>query len=101
MSWEGQRFETAFDCVDQKVILVIDPHANRALRVESVFGDDLGPVVLLDPIGNLHRKRQRPRKPIKTSLKQAENVVELAYEEHARLFNVPLNPHTSNHSEEN
>lgn len=69
INWNGERFETAFETADRKVILVINPHAKKALRVESVFGNDLGAVVLLDPISNLHRKRYRPQKIRKTAIK--------------------------------
>jgi putative transposase len=98
ISWEGMQFETAYELADKKVKLVIDPHAKKALRVESLTGDDLGHVVSLDKVGNLHRKRCRPQKGTVKALKRAENTVELAYQEHQLVFNIPL---LSNKSQEN
>jgi len=90
INWDGRQFEAAFELVDKKIKLVIDPHTKTALRVESVFGDDLGPVVPLDKISNLNRKRHRPQKTTEVALKRAENSVELAYQEHQQLFDIPL-----------
>lgn len=90
ISWDGRQFEADFELVDKKIILVIDPHTKTALRVESVFGDDLGPVTPIDKIGNLNRKRHRPQKTTESALKQAENAVELAFQEHQQLFDIPL-----------
>jgi putative transposase len=98
LSWEGMRFETDFELADKKVVLVIDPHTQTALRVESVFGDALGSVTPLDKISNLNRRRQRPCPQTTTVLasKQTENAVELAYAEQNRLFNIPLAKNSSN-----
>jgi transposase InsO family protein len=90
LSWNGMFYETDFALVDKKVILVIDPHTQTALRVESTFGDNLGPVVPSDKISNLNRKRQRPQAITESAPKKTENAVELAYEEQSRLFNIPL-----------
>jgi transposase InsO family protein len=90
ISWDGRQFEAAFELVDKQVKLVVDPHTKTALRVESVFGDDLGLVTPLDKIGNLNRKRHRPKKTTETSLRHADNSVELAYQEHQKLFDIPL-----------
>ena len=90
INWDGRQFEAAFELVDKKIKLVIDPHTKTALRVESVFGDDLGPVTPLDKISNLNRKRHRPQKITEVALKRAENSVELAFQEHQKLFDIPL-----------
>jgi putative transposase len=89
VSWEGRLFETAFELVDKKVNLVMDPHTQTAVRVESLFGDDLGPVVLLDKQKNLSRRRQRPHTPAALPLKQAENAVDQAYREYSQLCSLP------------
>ena len=90
ISFEGRLFETAFDLVNKKVVLVIDPHTKTALYVESLAREDLGPVVSLDKASNLNRRRQRPSiTPELTSMSKT-NAVELAFEEQSRLFNIPL-----------
>jgi len=96
ISWDGMRFECDFELADKKVILVIDPHTHTALRVESIFGESLGPVTPLDKINNLNRRRQRPQKTTEPVFPQAENAVELAYAEQKRLFNIPLSKKSSN-----
>jgi len=100
LSWEGKQFETAFALADKKINLVIDPHTNTALRVESVLGDDLGSVTPLDKIGNLNRKRQRPQKTTGASVKQGVNAVELAYQEQQDLFDIPLPEKLSDKTQE-
>jgi putative transposase len=91
VSWEGSLYEVPFKLVDEEVILVVDPHTEVALKVESVFGDDLGPVTLLDKIANLNRKRQRPHSLPKAALKSGINSVELALEEYKRLYEITKN----------
>jgi len=90
VSWIGMRFEVPYEQAGEKVQLVIDPHANKALRIESVFGDDLGAVTPLDKHANLNRKRQRPHNAPAPTLKQAENAVEIAYREYSHLCGIPV-----------
>lgn len=100
ISWDGRQFEAAFELVDKKIKLVVDPHTKTVLRVESVFGDDFGLVTPLDKISNLNRKRHRPKKTTEASLKHADNSVELAYQEHQKLFDIPLPKKLFNESQE-
>lgn len=89
VSWEGKLFEVPYEQVGQKVNLVIDPHAQNALRIESLSGDNLGAVTPLAPIANLHRKRQRPNPdPEKKPGKRIFDAVETAYLEYNQLFNL-------------
>lgn len=90
VSWEGKQFEVSYNLVGEKVTLVVDPHAHIAMRVESAFGDDLGAIVPLDAQANLNRKRQRPHHAPAPTQKQAENAVELAYQEYSHLCGIPL-----------
>lgn len=90
VSWNGQKFEVPYERAGEKIQLVIDPHAQRALRIESMFGDDYGPVTPLDITANLNRKRQRPHHEPEASIKQAENAVEIAYREYSQLCGIPL-----------
>jgi transposase InsO family protein len=59
--WLGKCFEVHHHLVGNKVNLIINPHTQIVLRVESEFGDDCGPAHLIDRIKNNHRKRQRPK----------------------------------------
>lgn len=90
ISWDGRSFEVAHQVVDEKVTLVFDPHAMKPLRIESVFGDDLGAVVPLDAHANLSRKRQRPHHtPVPVS-RQGDSVVEMALQEYRRTCSLPV-----------
>jgi hypothetical protein len=89
VSWEGMRFEVAYEQVGEEVMLVIDPHANIALRIESLFGDDLGAVTPLDMQANLNRKRQRPHHAPAPTQRMEKNAVEMAYREYSHLCTIP------------
>lgn len=52
VSWEGNTFEVHHNLVGEKVTLVIDPHTQTVLRVETAFGDNLGPAHPIDRIKN-------------------------------------------------
>lgn len=86
--WEGRVFEVEYKYANTKVILVVDPHTKKALKIESSNGEDLGPVVLLDKIANLNRKRNRPEKTQNITTKQTDNMVEMAYQKHINIFTV-------------
>ena len=92
VSWEGKLYEVPFTQVGEKVELVVDPHTETALKIESIFGDDLGPVTPLDKTANLNRKRQRPHvqpTPTQATLKSEANLVELALKEYSQLCGIP------------
>lgn len=86
--WNGIKFEVKHGLVDREIILVVDPHTNTAVRAESVFGDDYGAVVMLDPRANLHRKRHRPAPPVVSDPAKNTSVVDLALQEYQQSFNV-------------
>ena len=91
ISWEGVSFEVPHQLVGEKVELVVNPHTKTAIRVESVFGDDLGPVVPLDASANLNRHRQRPDTSKGTTpAAQAEHAVEVAYCEYVATLALPV-----------
>ena len=58
ISWDGQFFEVPYELSGHTVKLVVDPHAQKALWVESADGNNLGAVALLDVRANLHRYPQ-------------------------------------------
>lgn len=91
VSWENKQFEVPYQLVGEKVTLVVDPHTQIALRVESELGDDLGAVILLDTHANLNRKRQRPHHSSTKKQKQTENAVDLAFREYSDLYGISIN----------
>lgn len=88
ISWEGRSFEVHHNLVGESVTLIFNPHTEQAIRIETVFGDDLGPVVLSNLEGNLHRTRQRPHAAPKSALKQEEHAVDLVYEDYVQLLSI-------------
>lgn len=113
VTFQANVYEVPFELAGRSVVLVVDPHANRALTVESEDGQTLGPVALLDAHANADRKRRRPdhavspgpiangcssqpfqsptvapRNPPKPSDRvTTTNTVELALQRQARRFN--------------
>ena len=81
ISWEGTMFEVHHNLVGETVTLVYNPHTSLAIRVETAFGDDLGPAVRLDLDANLNRKRQRPHAAPADS-PQHEHNVELVFKDY-------------------
>jgi putative transposase len=89
VQWEGESYEVPHGFVNRQVILVIDPHAKKALSIEATSGASLGEVTLLNKSVNLRRRRQRPELaqcaeftvPNKTI-----DAVELAYEAYQRAI---------------
>lgn len=53
-------YEVPHELAGQSVLLVVDPHKQQALSVESLDGEPLGAVTPLDVLANNHRRRQRP-----------------------------------------
>jgi len=88
--WEGKFFEVPYELSGQNVILVFDPHAKKALWVESEEGKHLGAVTPLDAKANNCRHRQRPDVivPIPTN---NINTVDLAYEQYRQLIGIDNN----------
>ena len=92
ISWEGRSFEVHHNLVGETVTLLFNPQTQQAIRIETVFGDNLGPVVLSSPENNLQRKRQRPHAAPQSGLKQEQHAVDLVYEEYVQLLNRPSAP---------
>jgi len=88
VSYQGQRFEVPCELSGKTVVLVVDPHQEQALFVESGEGVRLGQVTPLDLIANRHRQRQPS-----TSMSAQENklnlsLVELAHDKQSRQLSV-------------
>jgi transposase InsO family protein len=96
ISWEGTLFEVHHNLVGDTVTLVFNPHTTQAIRVETAFGDDLGPVVPLDLEANLNRARLRPHAaPAPT--RQSEHHVEMAYEDYVASMGTLIPPSREEH----
>jgi transposase InsO family protein len=85
--WDGKFFEVPYELSGQNIKLVFDPHAKKALWVESDDGKNLGLVTPLDVKTNLHRHRQRPG-TIEPTQKHNTNVVELEYEQYCKSIGI-------------
>lgn len=88
IQFNGQLFEVPFHLVGKKVQLVVDPHTQQALYIESESGENLGKVTPLDKINNNNRKRSRPILKKTEAKKNAANLVDLANEEYKTLYNL-------------
>ena len=58
VSYVGERFEVPYELVGKTVKLVVDPHREKVIGVESESGESLGKATILDPLANCHRKRR-------------------------------------------
>jgi putative transposase len=85
VSWESKFYEVPYELCGKTVVLVIDPHANEVIHVESKEGNHLGPVTLLDAIANINRKRQRPEvEKTSNDQKRKFDAVEIAFDNYNR-----------------
>lgn len=98
VSWDGKVFEVHHDLVGQKVTLVINPHTQTILRVESAFGDNLGQAHRIDRIKNAHRKRQRPHHQENTN-EPKEFMVEMIHQSYQRDYALPTIPDNKTNQE--
>lgn len=88
ISWEGNSYEVHHNLVGETITLLFNPQTQQPIRLETVFGDNLGSVVLSNAKNNLHRTRQRPHEAPKNELKQKEHAVDRAYEDYLKSINL-------------
>ena len=80
-----------FELVGQTVKLVVDPHRQKVLGVESQTGEPLGKATTLDLIANSRRKRRSAAtEAVEVHNATGVNVVELALETQRRLLCVEM-----------
>lgn len=93
VSYNNQFYEVPCQLVGQHVQLVIDPHDQRPLSIESEQGKHLGAVTPLDRLANNERRRQRPQASdeLPSSPSKRVNVVEMALERQTERLALPLN----------
>lgn len=89
ISWNGHFYEVDHNLVGETVTLVFDPHSNKAIRIETAFGDNLGAAVPLDLDANLYRARQRPHAPPASPGKQKEYAIEAVHHDYEQLCQLP------------
>lgn len=79
VSYLGERFEVPYELIGKTVQLVVDPHRQKVIGVESENGDSLGKATLLDPLANCRRKR-RSAVPDTTNTRSrtGDNLIEMA-----------------------
>lgn len=82
VSWEGRLYEVHHSQVGEDITLIVDPHAHKVVRAETVFGDHLI-ITPLDRQANTNRKRQRPHDAF-TVHQQKKSAVETAYEDYLK-----------------
>jgi transposase InsO family protein len=95
VSYEGQRFEVPFDLIGKTVLLVVDPHKQKVLGVETENGDSLGKATPLDQLANCRRKR-RSAAPCDTGIRSRSgtNLVEMALDRQTRTLCGDVTPLT-------
>lgn len=91
VTWNGALFEVPYELVGKKVHLVVDPHCQSAICVESLEGNFLGGVHSQDKLSNAHRTRQRPSTPQASEKKVGlkNSMVEFALETHNQQQRLP------------
>jgi hypothetical protein len=81
VSYGGNLFEVPYQLVGQTVQLVVDPHKQLVVGVESTNGDSLGKVTPLDPLANNRRKRRTVTDAAVETNRTGTNLVEVALEQ--------------------
>jgi transposase InsO family protein len=85
VAFAGRRFEVPYALAGRTLMLVVDPHQERVLRVESEAREPLGEAAPLDLLANNQRKRCRAQ-PTTSAIAKVPpvrfNAVEQAYQHH-------------------
>jgi transposase InsO family protein len=83
VSYEGRVFEVPYELSGEHVVLVVDPHADTVVRVQSRAGEPLGAATPLDAVANSRRRRARPPAEPATAVPTGgPNLIELARQQH-------------------
>jgi len=92
VSFNGQFFEVPYELTGKTIVVVVDPHTEQPLAIESKTGKPLGEITPLDAVANNHRRRCRPD-PEKFTPASAptDSTVELAYEQYNDVLKSTLN----------
>jgi putative transposase len=86
VSYDGTRFEVAYELSGKTVKLVVDPHAGVVVGVEDDDGKSLGLATKLDAVANMNRVRRKPEMEIsKKGPRTGPNLVEMAHKKYHNL----------------
>jgi len=81
VSYEGNLFEVPYHLVGQTVQVVVDPHKQMVVGVESANGESLGKAIPLDALANNHRKRRSVTDAAVSMNRTGVNLVEVVLEQ--------------------
>ena len=88
IKWDGKDYEVSFEFSGDEVYLVVDPHTQTPLSIESMTYDTLCSVFPLDRQANYKRRRQRPT-TVSVPLKKAgKKFVEDLVDKNQDIFDV-------------
>lgn len=90
VSWEGNFFEVRHNLVGEKVTLVINPHTQAVLRVETAFGDNLGQAHPIDRVKNTQRTRQKSHYEEENTTQSNQSMVELVHQDYVNRCALPV-----------
>lgn len=92
VSFNGQSFEIPYELTGKTIVVVVDPHTDQPLAIESKSGKSLGEITPLDAVANNHRRRCRPDPENTTpTAAPADSTVEPAYEHYSDILKSTLN----------
>ncbi len=90
VSWNNQLVEVPYEYVGERILLVVDPHEQKPLRIEILSGKLLGKAHRLDKHHNCYRKRQRPKTVLTDNEPNDQlNVVDIAKERYDQQRIIP------------
>jgi hypothetical protein len=88
IKWDGKDYEVSFEFSGDEVYLVVDPHTQTPLSIESMTYDTLCSIFPLDRQANYKRRRQRPT-TVSVPLKKAgKKFVEDLVDKNQDIFDV-------------
>ena len=92
VSFNSQCFEVPYELTGKTIIVVVDPHTEQPLSIESKSGESLGKMTPLDAVANNQRRRCRPEPQNTTPVQSpSDSTVELAYEQFNKTLQTTLN----------
>lgn len=89
VSYEGRQFEVPYELTGSTVTLVVEPHSQTIIAVESVHGKHLGAATPLDRLANNHRRRAQPTTGGTLPRGSTLNLVELILQQQQQRRAIP------------
>lgn len=92
VSFNGQFFEVPYELTGKTIVVVVDPHTEQPVAIESKTGKPLGEITPLNAVANNHRRRCRPDPDNATpTTVPTDSTVELTYEHYNDSLKLTLN----------